>query len=271
MALKVKVAKKADEVDELQDEESEEVEGADVVEEEDNEAERLKIENAEMRGKLSVLQGSKTTQNNHEQIKLQVFQDANSLSDEDFQTKYKMAKHMATASVLEQENRMSKAETKQELAEARASSELSAKYGPDYFKYKEQVEETLADLSPEVRQDPKRLAKHMERTFKALSTERTPAKPKSVAGDESRRKIVKDFERPTPEADAREHKEEDQNDEVEEQFRPLAKAIGITSESERLKYKEIVDKGEFVPMELGGGVVFADPNKGFEKRVEAKK
>lgn len=273
MALKVKVKSKSEEeeVDELENEEGEEVDGADVVEDDDDEATRLKIENAEMRGKLSVLQKAQgNPHSNHEQVKLQVFQDANNLSDEDFHKKYNMQKHMATASVLERENAMTKAETKQELAEARASSELSAKYGPEYFRHKEQIEETLADLSPEVRQDPKRLAKHMERVFKAVSTERPNAKPKSVKDGEDRRKVVKDFEKPTPDADARKGDEEEDKDEIEEQFRPLAKAVGIQTESERLHYKDLIDKGEFVPMELGGGVRFADPAKGFE-RVEAKK
>lgn len=269
--LKVKLGKKSeDEMDELPDEETDEVEGGDVVEE-DDELTRLKIENAEQRGRLSVLQkATSAPANNHDQVKLTVFQDANNLSDEDFQTKYKMAKHMATASVLERENAMTKAETRQELAEARASSELSARYGTDYFKYKDQVEDTLADLSSEVRQDPKRLAKHMERVFKAVSGERGAAKPKSVAGDESRRKVVKDFEPPINDAAGKKPANDEHQDEIEEQYRPLAKAIGLSSESERLKFKTICDNGEFVPMELGGGVVFADPAKGFEKVVAAK-
>lgn len=269
MALTVKVGKKSEEVDDLPIDEDASVDGGDVVEE--DEVTRLKIENAEQRGRLSILQKTQSDPRiNHEQTKISVFQDANNMDDEAFFNKYRMQKHMATAAVLEQEQRMTKAETRQELAEARASSELSARYGTDYFKYKDQVEETLNDLSPEVRQDPKRLAKHLERTYKALAVDRPTPKPKSVSGDESRRRITSDFEKPIPESDPRKNEDLKPKDEIEEQFRPLAKAIGLTSESERVKYKSIVDSGEFVPMDLGGGVSFSDPAKGFERAEKPK-
>ncbi len=270
MALKIKVGKKEDEQDELPTDEVDDIETP-IEADDSDELLNAKLEAAELRGKLSVLQkAAPDPRNNHEQTKLTVFQDANTLSDEDFQKKYNMQKYMATAAVLEQENRRTKSETQQELAEARASSELSARYGTEYFRFKDQIEDTLGDLAPEVRQDPKRLAKHLERTFKALSSEAPKPKPKVVNAND-RRQVVSDFDKPTGERGARKAAEDDAApDEIEEQYRPLAKAVGLSSESERVKYKAMVDAGEFVPMDLGGGIRFADPAKGFE-RVEASK
>lgn len=270
MALTVKVGKKAGELDELPEDETIEVEGADVV---DNQDELLnaKLEAAELRGQLKVLKGDQPNgQNSHAQIKQAVFNDANSLSDEDFQTKYRMAKHMATASVLEREGAMTKSEMKQELAEARAASELSGRYGSEYYKHKDKIEETLADLSPEVRQDSKRLAVHMERVYKSLAIDRP--KPKTAAEkEEVRRRMTPDFEKPTIEAGNGKDKDENADkDEIEEAYRPLAKAVGLSSETERRKYKAMIDGGEFVPMELGGGVTFSDPVKGFERVAAGK-
>lgn len=269
MALTLKLGKKEEEVDELAADPNEIDEP--IAPTDSEELLNAKLEAAELRGKLSVLQKVQPAQrNNYEQTKITVFQDANTLSDDDFQRKYNMAKHMATASVLEQENRMTKQETKQELAEARASSELSARYGTEYFKFKDQIEDTLNDLSSEVRQDPKRLAKHMERVYKSIATERPLTKAKPISSEDIRRKITPDFEKPTPEAQARKAAEDAASDEIEDQYRPLARAVGLSSESERVKYKAMVDGGEFVPMELGGGVTFSDPAKGFERAAAVK-
>lgn len=270
MALTVKVGKKAGELDELPEDETTEVAGADVVENQD-ELLNAKLEAAELRGQLKVLKGAQPNgQNSHDQIKQAVFNDANTLSDDDFQTKYRMAKHMATASVLEREGALTKSEMKQEIAEARAAAELSSRHGSEYYKHKDQIEETLADLSPEVRQDPKRLAAHMERIYKSLAVDRP--KPKTAAEkEEVRRRMTPDFEKPTIDAGAGKDKDGGADkDEIAENDRPLARAVGLSSETERRKYKAMIDGGEFVPMDLGGGVMFSDPLKGFERVTTAK-
>lgn len=268
--LTVKVGKKAGELDELPEDETTEVEGADVVENQD-ELLNAKLEAAELRGQLKAMKGGQPTgQNSHDQIKQAVFNDANTLSDDDFQTKYRMAKHMATASVLEREGAMTKSEMKQELAEAKAASELSGRYGSEYYKYKDKIEETLTDLSPEVRQDSKRLAAHMDRIYKSFAIDRP--KPKTAAEkEETRRRMTPDFEKPTIEAgNGKDKQEGGDKDEIEENDRPLARAVGLSSETERRKYKAMIDGGEFVPMDLGGGVTFSDPAKGFEHATATK-
>lgn len=273
MALTIKRPKQGetDELpeDEIEDQDQVENEDADAdadadvdADEDDGKGEdevtRLKIENAEQRGRLSVLQNQAGVPKNDprtvlQQTKAQVFADANNLSDEDFEGKYRMAKHLATASILEQQSNITEQENKRLNAEARAEAELSARYGADFYRFKGRIEESLEDLSDAARQDPKRLAKHMERQLKSYMV----SKPKSRVED--RKKVVQDFDAPQPAGKKPEEKLK-KSDDIKEEDRSLANAMGLKSESERLKYMN-----PFVEMNMGDGLVFRDPAKGFEK------
>lgn len=260
--MDITLKKKAEEIDDLPPE-GEKVEGADV--EEISEKERLRkleLDNAEMRGRLSALQEKKPTAvDQFQQTKLRVLTDINQMDDEQFEKLYKMQKHQASMAVMEQENAATKAESRRAVAEAEAKTELGIKYGTSFYEMKSQIEEALEDLSPEVRQDPKKLARYMERQYLALATQVKPKK--ATEKEEPRRRITPDFEQPNPVAIEKVKKSED-DEEITEVDRPLAKAMGLKTEKERKEYMT-----DFVPMNLGGGVVFRDPEKGFE-RVEPK-
>jgi len=121
----------------------------------------------------------------------------------------------------------------------------------------------LDDLSPEVRQDPKRLAKHMERQYLALQSEKRISEPEKV---DPRKRITSDFAKPSVGTVPGERAPvEVESDEIPAEYQPLSKAMGLTSEKERKEMMKRISDGEYVPMNLGGGVVFQDPNKGFEK------
>jgi hypothetical protein len=261
--MEITVKKKEAEADELPAEEKE-VEGADVVAKERERLRQLELENAEMRGKLSVSQPNKPSPvDQFQQQKLRVMTDINTLDDETFERTYKMPKHSASMAMFERENEMTRAESKRAIAEAEAKAEMSAKYGSNFYAIKAQIEDSLDDLSPEVRQDPKRLAKHMERQYMALQSERRINEPEKI---EPRKKIVSDFAKPgVGSVPGEKPPVEPETDEIPAEYQPLSKAMGITSEKERKEMMKRISDGEYVPMNLGGGVVFQDPNKGFEK------
>ena len=258
--------KNEEEIDELPPEEGEE----DAIESEKEKLHRLELENAEMRGRQAerekVEKPKEPTVNQHEANKQRVFADSASLSDEDFEKVYKMPKTEARQTMLDRDNQILKYESRVAHAEAEAKVELSTKYGADFYRYKNEVETALADLSPEARQDPKRVAAFMERTYKSLAVEPTKVKKENL--DPSRKKIVSDFEKPKHDPEAR-GKADEEEDLVEEQHRPLANVLGLRSEKERKEMMEMQAKGGYIPMNLGGGKWFKDPNKGFE--IEPKK
>lgn len=267
MALKIKLPKEdvIEEQDELPGEiENQEEEEVVVKDTHAEEALRLKLENAELRGKLSVTQKVERPADAltlHEQAKAKVFSDINMYTDDQFEQIYKMPKSQASITMLDRENALTKAETKRLHAESEAKSEMGAKYGTEFYKYKAEIEEAVEDLSEEARKDPKRVARFMETKFLSLQREEKPApRPGSVKGDEGRRKVVNDFDKPNPQQDETLAKKQEKLDVIAEGDRALAKSMGITSEKERLSYMT-----DFVPMKLGGGIWLKDPNKGFEK------
>lgn len=268
MALTIKrSAKEAEELDTLP-EGSEEEQETIVETVEEDEALKLKIENAEMRGRLSILQKTERpvdAMTIHEQQKAIVFSDMNTHSDEQFEQKYKMPKHQASTTMLERDNALSKAETKRLHAESEAKSEMGAKYGTEFYKYKAQIEEAVEDLSEEARKDPKRVARFMEKQFLAMQKEEKPTLRQSSKETEGRRKVVTDFAKPNASADNELHRKQEEPDVIAEGDRELARNMGITSEKERLSYM-----GDFVPMNMGGGKWLKDPSKGFEKIESAK-
>ncbi len=228
---------------------------------------QLELENAELRGKTSALQSLSRpadTQSQQNQWKTVILSDMNALSDEDFKTKYKYEKYQATAAILEQEYQASSAKTKQEIAELRAEQRLGSKYGKDFYEVKSEVDDMVSQASFEVRQDPEKLAKFMEKAYLAASKDKKPAVP-LVKGEEKPKgegvkRIVSSFEKPSPVPQGSGRNEEGK-DELPEEYRSLGKAFKITSEKER---QELL-KDNYVPVELGAGLVFRNPEKGIEK------
>lgn len=81
------------------------------------------------------------------------------------------------------------------------------------------------------------------------------------------KKIVRDFQPPVPRSDkGGEGRDGGDSDLIKEEDRPLAARFGIHTEAQRKKYMS-----EFIPMDLGGGVRFEDPKKGFVKTLPVKK
>lgn len=270
MALTFKKKEVVEEQDELPGEED----GQEEVIDEQDEALKLKLENAEMRGRLSEREKfdkkPEPSVNAHEQTKTTVLRDANNLSDEDFEKTYKMPKHQAVATILDRDNQITREEVRRNNAEAAAKTEMATKYGADFYRFSNEVESALEDLSPEARKDPKRVAAFMERTYRGLAIDKPKSTVPGKEADSSRRKIVKDFEPPKHEKDAGGKDLEVDEDLVEEQHRPLGNALGLRSEKERKMYMEMQAKGGYIPMNLGGGKWFRDPAKGFEI-VDTKK
>ena len=237
-----------------------------------NREHELELELAEKRGELKALKNNAnpTGQMSIEQTKQLVFGDINNLTDEDFQKKYKTSKHAASMTVMDADNRQTKAEAKQLHAEAISTSSLSAKYGTDFYKFKNQILEDVNDLADTAKQDPEKLQRWMERQYLALSKdEGRPIQKKST---DDRRKVVEDFEKPTVEVDGKKEIDNPANDEIKDVVPPdsdisdqrLAHSMGLHSEKERKQYadKNLI----YVDMELGDGYHFGDPKRGFERR-----
>lgn len=273
--MKVKINRAADAETETEGEDSlpgdETPEIQEPVVDKKSEREReLELELAEKRGELKALKsnaGAGSGQMTIEQTKQLVFGDINNLSDEDFQKKYRTSKHAASMTVMDADNRQTKAEARQLHAEAEASVELSSKYA-DFGKFKSQIRENMADLSEEARQNPERLSKFMERQYLALSRDSERPAPQKKSDD--RRRVVADFEK--PQRGAADEPREVESDEIKDEIpadsdisnQKLAHLMGVRSEKERkdLAGKDLI----YVDMELGEGWRFGDPRQGFQKR-----
>lgn len=229
----------------------------------EEEKRRLELENAEMKGRLSALKEQPRPQptNTHEQTKQRVYADAAGMDDENFQKVYGMSKDQAKLTIVEREAAMSRTESRRAMAEAEAKTEMATKYGTDFYLYKGQVEDAVADLSEEVRSDPSRLSKAVERIYLGLRKD-----SKAPSKEDPRKKIVSDFSPPTPSIDA--EKKPDAK-EIPEAYKPLSKVFGIKDETERQELMKTIKEGEYVPMNMGGGIWFKHPDRGFE-RVESK-
>ena len=221
---------------------------------------KLALEKAKLEGRLEVLEEKSklTPAQNAKQQQLNAIYSDLSMDDDDFKEKYK---GYNKTQILQAVNNEQQAETSVKISRLEAKNSLSRKY-KDFVEYEDQIEEALNDASPAVLQDPERLKKFMERNYQALSKDSKKngdlprLKPKLK--EEPVKRIVKDFHAPTP----KERKDDDsnENDEIKEEDRVLAAKFKIHSESQRKKYMS-----EFIPMDLGGGVTFVDPKKGFEK------
>lgn len=223
----------------------------------EEEKRRLELENAEMRGQLKERNNTVkvTPQAQHEQVKQRVLSDVNGLDEEKFQEIYKMGKSQAMMTLMERDTAISKSEARLATADAKADVEMVAKYGSDYYTYRTQIDEAISDLSDEAKGDSVKLARAKERILISLKN----AAPPKIKNDEKKR-IINDFEKPTPGIPV----DKKMNDEIPDVYRPLSKAFGIHSEKERQEYMQLVKDGEFVPMNMGGGVWFKHPDRGFE-------
>lgn len=273
MSIKVKLEKDAKAEDEIvEKEELEDVEDTGNADEQDNDRESrdLEIENAHLKGKLEALQiqpKKEAQMSQSERARIQLLNDTNNLTDEQFEGIYKAPKHQVMVTFLDQQLQNTKFENQQKLNESEAMQELAGKYGKDFSKYKKDLREALEDLSPAVRQDPERLSRALERQFLALSkldesvVKKAPIKKKE--DDMQRRKIITDFEKPGVAGgdDIKPPSDTSKSDELKPEHKELG-SRWFEKESERKQY---LGKVVHVPMNFGNGVVFKDPKKGFEK------
>ncbi len=223
----------------------------------------LELENAALRARADTLKEvatqNKAVDNSNaskDAWKGAILADSNSMTDEDFRAKYKTEKYQATAAILEFDMKDSNQKTQQRIASVQAEQRLMTKH-KDFLSVKAEVDEMVAMASPEVRQDPDRLEKLMERAY--LAAEKKEVKPAAPQTKENVKRIINSFEKPTPKGESK--GSESASDDLPEDIRALGKSFGLTSEKER---KELLSNA-YIPMDLGGGYVFRDPAKGVEK------
>ena len=236
-------------------------------------AHRLELELAEAKGKLSVSQPSPRAETpltlNAQEVqwqntKNQVFGDASALSDEDFSERYKMSKADAKLQIYQYDNQIKDQKMAERTARMEAENTLLAKYGKEYGEVSDKVREAIQDASPEVRQDPEKLSRYLERSFKSIQVETLKPKPVFRREETPIRRIVNDFERPSVSNSSEEKsKNKDKNDALEPEFAPLAAQFGITSKSERDQYR--IDKNPYIEMDFGSGVTFGQD--GLKKKI----
>lgn len=263
--MEIKLKKKEDEIEDTEQDGADELPIKTEEPSLEEKTRRLEIENAELRGFQKASQERKpSVQSEHEQTKMRVNADMAAMDDEKFQQIYRMSKSDARATLAERDAAISRSENQKAIAEAEAKVEMATKFGADFYRYKDRIEEGLADLSDEARKDPKKVSRAMERMFLSLQREGFAPKP---TGDPQRKKIVTDFEKPTHAAPKA---PEDKTEEIPDQYKPFSKVFGIRDEKERKELMKQIDEGEFVPMDMGQGYWFKHPSRGFEK-IETKK
>lgn len=222
---------------------------------------QLEVDKARLEGELRALKGDKTKPADQKrQYIQQVYADL-AMEDDTFKEKYRgYNKAQVVAAVHDEVN----ADSNSKISRLEAKNSLSRKYD-DFIDHEDAIDEALADANPAVLQDPVRLKKFMERTYIAASKEaenKAPTKMKGkVSKEEPVKRIVKDFQPPTPKGGGNDEDDDEGQDQIKEEDRGLAAKFGLHSEKQRKKYMT-----SFIPMNLGGGVVFEDPKKGFEKR-----
>lgn len=228
------------------------------VEEKPNDAaKKLELENAELKGKVSAFEtisksSPKVDQPNNQEVwKNQALQDSNTLNDEEFQTKYKYNKLEVTRAILQYEFTQQTTQQKTQFAELRAENQMIAKHS-DFWDYKDAIKEAVEDVSPEVKQDPERLAKVMERAYLAASKDKPKGKEPM-----QRSQITSNFERPTP----KDNSQKKTSDEIPAEYAERNKKFGITSEKER----QALIATDDCETDFGAGYVLRDRAKGFEK------
>ena len=249
-------------------------------------AHRLEIENAELRGKTSVLEkqpepkpaepaplprSEKEIQ--WEQTKTIANGHINTLSDEDFEQRYKASKAQVQGQIAAGDAQLANEKTLERTTKIEAENKMYAKYGPEYAEVADQMDHILMDAAPEVKKDPKRLANYLDRQFKAIRKPKTPPKAPATPppGDPMNRGRITNFDTPNPIPAPPKNPEAPKETPVDSSVSHIINAFGtqrpedrITSEEERKRFES-----PNIPMNLGksGGknVVFRDPKKGFER------
>ena len=228
----------------------------------DHAARRLELENAELKGKVEAFQtiakstekSNSTASKDEETWKNAALNDINILSDEEFIAKYKNNKMQVNTALLQYDFQKQTASQRQQISELRAENRMTAKYS-NFSEYKDQIQEAMNDAAPEVKQDPERLTKVMERAYLA-ALNNPSTKNKEVPMD--RRSIqTTNFEKPRAHVD----KKQENSDEIPVEYAPICNAFGIRSEKERQQYLNTDE----IETQFGNGYVLRDSKKGFEK------
>lgn len=237
---------------------------------------RLELENAELRGKTSVLEKEPPAQEpapmprpqrelQWEQTKILVNGHIGSMTEEDFETKYGVSKSIAQGQIVTGDQQISTEKTAERTTKMEAENKLYAKYGPEYAEVADEMSSIILEASPEVRNDPKRLASYIERQFKAIRKPKKeePKAPVPVSGDPMQRRIS-NFDNSDPIPAPAANPNEPKKTPVDPSFSHILKQFKIDSEEERQKYMS-----ENIRMDMGrsGGksVILADEKKGFER------
>lgn len=210
----------------------------------------LELENARLKGLVEgrsqstpqPVQTVESEQDKYQKTKSTVLADAQSLTTEEFEERYKMSKAEAKLQFTNYELEQDRAKTLESMAILRAENQIAKKYGEKYSKYQEQIDSAIKDLAPSVRQNPQKLAEYIEialRSYMYDDKEDKPTPtPKKKEGAEMNRKIVDSgFEKPNAVSDEIKTPSK-KSDEIPDEYKPLATAFGLTSEKERQKFKE---------------------------------
>lgn len=227
--------------------------------------EAVRLELAEVRGELRAARETAKPAVDDQDLKDRAAKqsclaDINGLDDMTFQDKYKMSKLAATNALhdydREKEQKKS-AQTEAKLAEMEAKSELLAKYPGLAKSYAKIKENALADLTAEAKKDPEKLKRAIEREFLVVEREEilNGGKQPEKGGDPMRRRPVNDFAKPN-----NEDRRQVEKDELAPELREIGAKFGITKESQRKQFLS-----PYIPMDMGNGIVFKDPKRGFEK------
>ena len=220
-------------------------------EESPDKVKELELENARLQGMLDAkaqpaptpIQSVESEHDKYTKTKQTVLSDSQVMDDDEFKEKYKMSKEKAENQFLKYEFERENQKRAEDMAILRAENQIVKKYGDKYSKYQEKIEATIQDLSPSVRQDPQKLAQHIEITLRShLWDEKddtpTPKHAKKEPHDMSKRIIDSGFEKPNAVLHDNPQPQK-KSDEIPDEYKPLATAFGLSSEKERQKFKDI--------------------------------
>jgi len=247
---------------------------------------RLEIENAELRGKTSVLEKQpepkpaapepiprSQREIQWDQTKVIVNGHINTMSDDDFESRYNYKKAEAQNQIVQGDNQLINEKTIERTTKMEAENKLYAKYGNDYGEVSDEMNRILMDAAPEVKSNPTRLTSYLERQFKAIrKPKKDPApSPASPPTGDPMNKRITNFDihapipaPPNPNAAPKETPIDPSIAHIINAFGTQSSDDRITSEEERKQYES-----PNIRMDLGktGGkrVVFRDPKKGFER------
>lgn len=233
------------------EETGEETNPAEIKEESPDKVKELELENARLKGMVEAkaqptpvaIQSVESEQEKYNKTKQTVLSDAQALDDDEFKEKYKMSKEKAENQFLKYEFERESQKRAEDMAILRAENQVVKKYGDKYSKYQEKIEATIHDLAPSVRQDPQKLAQHIEISLRSFLFDEkdetpTPKPAKKESHDMSKRIVDSGFEKPNAVSHETQQPHR-KSDEIPPEYKPLATAFGLSSEKERQKFKDI--------------------------------